>query len=299
MSLKGMKRVSKRHVSLWTVHDAWLIHGLAHYSIPAISDRFNRHFIYRTIDRLNQRRKRELLTLIDGIIAPSHWLREQFISFGYPAEKIRVIPNPIPHDVFFPLERNKIKKEYLKSVGEEEALLIGFVSASKLSDSRKGFDLIEQALINIGSNRLSNVILLIAGPEFVQSTIDPRIKVLHFGNLTNGEELNNFYNICDLLVVPSRIDNLPQSATEAQSSGCPVLISNVGGCSETIIDGKTGWLFNGCSSDLTKRLLFLLENRHLLLDARLSSAKFARTKWESTRLINEYKSFERLIRSKS
>ena len=42
------------------------------------------------------------------------------------------------------------------------------------------------------------------------------------------KNLSNIYNFCDLLVLTSRLDNLPNIALEAQSSGKPIIAYDVG-----------------------------------------------------------------------
>ncbi|AZL15679.1 glycosyltransferase family 4 protein [Rickettsiales endosymbiont of Stachyamoeba lipophora] len=58
------------------------------------------------------------------------------------------------------------------------------------------------------------------------------------------KDMPSLYSIADLVVVPSiKGEAFGRVAIEAQSMGKIVIASNVGGCVETIIDGKTGLLF--------------------------------------------------------
>ena len=95
------------------------------------------------------------------------------------------------------------------------------------------------------------------------------------------------------------MDNLPQTATEAQSSGCPVLISDVGGCSETISNGTSGWLFNGGAEDLMLRLEDLIKNRAKLSSARHEAALFARASWDRAKLVDSYRKFQEELLSRN
>jgi glycosyltransferase involved in cell wall biosynthesis len=52
------------------------------------------------------------------------------------------------------------------------------------------------------------------------------------------------------------------SVLEAMSVARPVIAANVGGVSEVVLDGETGWLIGpGCVTDLAERLVFLARNR--------------------------------------
>ncbi|WGY33621.1 glycosyltransferase family 4 protein [Aeromonas hydrophila] len=56
------------------------------------------------------------------------------------------------------------------------------------------------------------------------------------------EELANFYTNSDLVILISKSEGLPLSLIEAMSYRKPILASNVGGVSELIDDGVTGYL---------------------------------------------------------
>ncbi|MDP2573133.1 glycosyltransferase family 4 protein [Vibrio penaeicida] len=56
------------------------------------------------------------------------------------------------------------------------------------------------------------------------------------------EKLVNFYRNSDLVILISKSEGLPLSLIEAMSHGKPILASNVGGVSELIEDGVTGYL---------------------------------------------------------
>ena len=299
LSNSQMLKLSKRFPVVWTAHDAWLLNGIAHYEIPGIEVGIRRTFIYRFLDKIARQRKRKLLLTARGVISPSHWLKSGFIAAGLPEQSIRVIPNPIPFEFYRPLENRNSKEFKISNSLPLNSLLIGFISAGTLRDPRKGFDILDDAIIKLSTGLISDVVLVIAGRKFNRSEIRSEIKVIYFGEIYGDEKLNRFYNLCDLLIVPSRMDNLPQTATEAQSSGCPVLISDVGGCSETISNGTSGWLFNGGAEDLKLRLEDLIENRAKLLSARHEAALFARSSWNRAKLVDSYRNFQEELLSRN
>lgn len=67
--------------------------------------------------------------------------------------------------------------------------------------------------------------------------LDDKVKFLGFRN-----DLEHFYNSSDLVVLISKSEGLPLSLIEAMSYKKPILASNVGGVSELIEDGITGFL---------------------------------------------------------
>ncbi len=56
------------------------------------------------------------------------------------------------------------------------------------------------------------------------------------------EEINRFYNIMDVFVLPSWREGMPRSILEAMASAKPVVATNIRGCREEVIDGVTGRL---------------------------------------------------------
>jgi glycosyltransferase involved in cell wall biosynthesis len=63
------------------------------------------------------------------------------------------------------------------------------------------------------------------------------------------------------MVVPSRMDNLPQTATEAQSCGVPVVGFNTSGLPDAVEHQRTGYLANAFDpADLAAGIGWVLED---------------------------------------
>ena len=62
----------------------------------------------------------------------------------------------------------------------------------------------------------------------------------HFLGFRHGEELATIYASADLFVFPSTTDTLGQVVMEGQASGVPVLVSDIGGPREQVLDGESG-----------------------------------------------------------
>jgi glycosyltransferase involved in cell wall biosynthesis len=92
------------------------------------------------------------------------------------------------------------------------------------------------------------------------------------------ERVQEFLQSVDVLIVPSReFDPFPTVLLEAGQAGIPVLASRVGGVSEIVDDGKTGWLFEpgdwaGAASKLREHALKPDQRRSL---GRQASARIA------------------------
>jgi glycosyltransferase involved in cell wall biosynthesis len=66
---------------------------------------------------------------------------------------------------------------------------------------------------------------------------------------------------CDIFVLSSWYEGLPYSILEAMRAGLPTIVSNVGGTSEALIDGETGFLIPaGDVSVLSNRIEYLVKH---------------------------------------
>ncbi len=75
------------------------------------------------------------------------------------------------------------------------------------------------------------------------------------------ENLDNFYKSSDLVILISKSEGLPLSLIEAMSHGKPILASNVGGVSELIDDGITGFLVPPSDPNALSKTLFNVLNK--------------------------------------
>ncbi|HPG56548.1 MAG TPA: glycosyltransferase [Candidatus Wallbacteria bacterium] len=89
--------------------------------------------------------------------------------------------------------------------------------------------------------------LIVAGTgqmeKELRKTAAPNVK---FIGRAEDARLLNLYQNCEALIFPNEED-FGIVPVECMAAGKPVIALNEGGASETVIDGKTGVLFDGCS----------------------------------------------------
>lgn len=71
------------------------------------------------------------------------------------------------------------------------------------------------------------------------------------------------YNCSDLVVLPSIQEGQGITLLEAQATAKPVVAFNVGGISEVVLNGKTGFLINANSYELAEAIQKLLSDDSL------------------------------------
>src|SRR5262249_33667445 len=81
-----------------------------------------------------------------------------------------------------------------------------------------------------------------------------------FTGILNGEELCRAIASADVKVFPSTTDTWGNAPLEAQASGLPVIVSDVGGPIELMLDGITGLKVNGRNAqELSDSMLALMD----------------------------------------
>jgi glycosyltransferase involved in cell wall biosynthesis len=231
---------------IWTLHDMWPFCGAEHYASIGSEARWrqgyrrdNRPMESRGIDldRYAWLLKRRALSREVQLVTPSRWLAEQVQASALLRDwPCAVIPNPVPLDVFRPYSMDFARQVMGLPL---EVPLVAFGAVGGTSDPRKGWDLLEAALPMI-NHRVPESRAVVFGESEPRES--PRIGIpVHFvGRLNDDTSLALLYSAVDVMVVPSRQENLPQTATEAQACGTPVVVFGGSGTRETVVDEITG-----------------------------------------------------------
>lgn len=94
--------------------------------------------------------------------------------------------------------------------------------------------------------------------------------------MDSKEQLSNCYNTADCLVLPSIREGFPTVVGESIACGTPVAGSDVGGISELVIPGQTGWLFPPNDEDALRCVLTdVLEHPDKVQEMRTNARKIA------------------------
>jgi glycosyltransferase involved in cell wall biosynthesis len=224
----------------WTLHDLWPLQGIYHYETrnPISSGRSAKNILLKTLDSSLLKRKRKYFKNVNGIIAPSQWIAEIVEqSEMFTNAKIKVIPNPINTSNWSYIESD-VARKILNIKGEK---VIGYSSLGSSKSLRKGFDLLQGALALLDKSSYDFQLINWGSSDRSQESSSDR-KIRSYGVIRDEITLRTLYSACNLLVVPSREDNLPQVAVEAVLSGTPVVCFNVGGLSDIVIHKVNGYL---------------------------------------------------------
>lgn len=312
LSVEEIGRIEKPIV--WSLCDLWPVAGTAHYfvglgalderAVLADSSRLGR-LTRLDIDRWTQRRKiKHWLKLQHRIlaVAASSWVADAVtqspVTRSWPVAQI---PHIVETDVFRPLPTHVAREKAHLNLDPTAQVLL-FVSSAGVDDPRKGWDLLEQAL-DIAGREERRLNVIVAGPK----PSDPRRKAIegnraiqfHWLNwISSDQDLANLYSAADVVAIPSRQDNLPLVALEAQSCGKPILAFDIGGMPDAVASGTSGYL--AAAGDVVDLAHGISEALNLSRQPQISARIRERAQflWSRESVVSQYfKVYERVLAS--
>jgi glycosyltransferase involved in cell wall biosynthesis len=242
-----------------------------HGMIFSCDDSSNRSYLYEILLKL-------LGNKIDLFIAVSKATKEKLIeNAGIPENKIKVLYNFVDLEKFNP----EVLKKYDINGQREELGIRGEDFVIGLAGRLNKVKGCEYLIKSIPYINIPNFKVLIAGDgierkklEKLSENLNIKDKIIFLGYV---KEISNFYEIIDVLVVPSKFESFGLSAVEAQASGVPVIASNVAALNEIIKDKENGLLFKAKDEiDLAEKIKLVYSNGKLkkkLIEKGLESVK--------------------------
>lgn len=294
LSIEDIGKIKKPLV--WTLHDMWPILGAEHY----VSDNgFSRAVLgYKPENRLPGHggldldrwcwvRKKKAWKTPFQIVVSSQWMKDKVnaseLMRGWP---VTIIPNPIDLKRFSPIDK-KTAREILGIPIDRR--VVAFGATGGLNDVRKGGDLLVSAL-NIINKTVTNLDVLIFGQSRTGFHPIEKNNIIHWmGPVNDDIVLALIYSAADVVAIPSRQDNLPLTAAEAQSCACPVVAFNVTGLIDLIEHKVTGYLASPFSlEDLAFGIKWILESDRRLKSLSIAARARAELLWSAEKTNSKY-----------
>ncbi|HEY9673861.1 MAG TPA: glycosyltransferase family 4 protein [Waterburya sp.] len=262
--------LTKNKPAIFTLHDMWSFTGHCAYSYDCerwkvgcgncpyldaepIVFRDNTHLAWKLKNAVYHRSN---LTFV----APSRWLFEQAKQSMLSQFPIHHIPYGIDTKAYQPLD-SEACRAVLGIPKHKKVLLFGSVS---LENSRKGGDLLLEALSKLPESLKADIMLLIFGENDETITKALGMQVLSLGYLSKDCFKSLAFSAADLLIFPTRADNLPVVVQESLACGTPIVSFNLGGVSDLVRPGLTGYLAQPeDTNELCNGIVHLLEDHSL------------------------------------
>lgn len=292
MSIEEIGKITKPVV--WSLYDMWPFCGTEHYGVNSPDARWRTGYSRDNrpadetgmdIDRWAWTRKRNRWTRIN-IVPASTWLEGAVQSSALMGTwSITKIPHVVDTHRFAPTGKTEARK---RAALPQEVPLILFLASAGISDQRKGFDLLEQALVHVRSDH-PDAHVVVAGPKSLGYESPSGVPIIWQGEVHGDDALRTIYCAADLLVVPSREDNMPLTAMEAQSCGVPVVAFKIGGLPDIVINEETGFLAPpGDTEALATAISQLLGQKSLREGFAASAVDHAHRTWSPTVVAKQY-----------
>ena len=249
---------------IWVMHDMFSMTGGCHYSDGCINYYVgcgNCKLVNKQSEsddsKMNVLLKRDIYSKLNSVfVSPSQWLfKESKNSYLLKEQLIAHIPNSINEMVFYKKNKDIIREDLVLCTNKT---IILFSANGNIDDKRKGIDLLLAALTNLTESDKEEYFLLIIGSESGLNLSLYGIEYKVIERISEAEMMVNLYNAADILVIPSREDNLPNTVLESLFCGTPVLAFNVGGMPDMITHKVNGYLATPFSIiDFTNGLKYL------------------------------------------
>lgn len=174
------------------------------------------------------------------IIAVSEHTAEVIVRVeGIARQKVVVIPNGVDLVRFAPRDVLVARSHWRV---DERAFVVA--SVGRLSEE-KGHRYLLQALAT-ARNAIPTLVCLIAGAGPLRHALEAQARVLGLEQVCRfvGDvpEIETVFAAADVLVLPSVFEGMPNAILEAMAMGCPVIATAVGGSTELVRHGETGFL---------------------------------------------------------
>lgn len=256
LSLKRMsKRIDFRIVSdlrkIIRQRDIHLVHSHLYHAnmygriaafLSGIRSVITEHNVYLKKYKLHRRFVNWLLAKRTGrIIAVSEMVRNYVIARDWIGSgEVEVIHNGIDLSRFSSRLGRADAREKLGIPAD--CFLLGIVG--RLSE-QKGHIYLVRAMPSL-KERIPEIKLLVIGPGALETSLKKEAASLGLGEsvlfLGSRRDIPDLLAALDVFVMPSLWEGLPIALLEAMSFSLPVVVSEVGGVAEIVVNGKNGFL---------------------------------------------------------
>jgi glycosyltransferase involved in cell wall biosynthesis len=250
--------VKEEKIDLIHAHD-WLVARTAielknKYGKPLVSTIHStevgrRNGIHDSYQRTIHNVESQLVHQSDRLICCSQFMAEQISqTFGVPITRLDIIFNGVDTPKFnIKLNFQKAKEKFARR-GEKLILYVGRLVYEK------GVHVLIGALPKVLS-KIPNLKLIIVGEGGMKESLQREAQELGvsdkvlFKGFVDDETLRLLYKISDVAVFPSLYEPSGIAALEAMAAGLPVVVSDVGGLTETVKHNRTGVRVSPDNSD--------------------------------------------------
>jgi glycosyltransferase involved in cell wall biosynthesis len=275
-----------------TLHDVWPLTGGCHCNLgcdnwksgciecPQVISRFPS--IYSP--RHQWEAQKTALSKISNltVVCPSKWILEMAkASPKFVNSELMYIPNCV----------EKVDMLPAKTQNKDDVYHLVYVMSGERNSYHKGLDLLIEILSLIDKKMTDKAfcVSFIGGDVIELELSNISIRFIPF--VSTSEQMLEYLHEADLLLLPSRQDNLPNVAIEANLVGTPVIAFNVGGIGDIVETGISGELVDDFNCLAFANKIVDAANGNLKFSSRHEVQKRTLDKFGSTEISRQYLEF--------
>lgn len=199
-----------------------------------------------------------LKTMVDGILTNTESIKQTYLSYGWFRENfVKVVYNGIE-------DKSHVRPFNFEKRHQGKKIIF---SAGRLSE-QKGYSFLIEAAALL-SKRRRDLVFVVAGKGRLEKKLKHLInkRKLDDSFFLYGfiEDVDPYMKGCDLFVLPSVFEGMPNAVMEAMAVGKAVVATDVNGVRELMVDGVTGVVVPpGNPEVLAETINRLIDDRSLL-----------------------------------
>ena len=213
VNLRYRLRMNKKHINVMYVH-----------FVPSQNDGSIK--LWKPIQKIFDRYVNGMYKKADEIVVVNPVFKDPLLKLGIPEEKINYIPNYVDQNNFYKLDEKEVGKIREKfNVPQDKFVVLGCGQIQ----TRKGFDdFVETAKKN------PDILFVWAGGfsfgkitdgyKKYKQIMDNPPENLKFLGIIPREEMNEVFNMVDILFMPSFMELFPMTILEASNVAKPILL---------------------------------------------------------------------------
>lgn len=284
------KLLQRENIKILHTHNfsGWLYGGLASMAIKSLK---HIHTEHSNVDKKRRAWAEKLLSYFtDAIICVSERGRQFMIANqGISPERLTIIYNGVDTEKFYPDPEKK--KAYREKLGIRNGVpTIGIVA--RLTPVKDHFTLL-RAFSKLSKN-ISDAILLVVGDgelrnelENETGKLDLKDRVLFLGEQSDIAEL---LNVIDVFTLSSLSEGHNIALLEAMATSLPVVVTDVGGNQEIVLDGVTGHLVPSKSYQaLADKIISVISDKGLMFKMGRKAREVVLSKFSVEKMAENYR----------
>ena len=201
-----------------------------------------------------------LTHLVDGILTNTQTIKQTYMSYGwFVNDFVEVIHNGVD-------DKSHVKAFDFDQLFQNKKVVF---SAGRLAE-QKGFDILMRAAAMLSKKR-KDLVFAVAGKgghERKLRRLARELQILDtFYFLGFFADIDPYLKGCDLFVLPSLFEGMPNVVMEAMALGKAVVATDVNGVRELVVDGRTGVIVPPSSAEnLAEAIAELIDDERLLTE---------------------------------